>query len=379
MTEKGGTAALRVLYVEDNLQDQDLARECLKGANPPIRLECVGTARQCWAQLATRTYDLVLIDYNLPDEDGLEILHEIIRRKLDVPAIIVTGGGDEELAVEALRSGAVDYLPKHGPYLDELPTLIRTGIAEHARRRAHGALYPERGLEVLYVEHGDADIDLTLSRLGETAPHISLTVSRSSTEALEMLPGGRDFDLVLTDLRMPGITGLELIRAARLKGSKVPFVVVTGMGDETAAVAALKLGALDYLVKRNGYLDQLPYVLEHALLRHKSQMLSERLARELEDANRSLEEKVRARTVQLAEEIEERRRADEDVRRLNLELESRIAERTAELRMAVSQMAGRETRMAELKEAIRALQRQLAEAGMKPAAGDPLGEDPAGP
>ena len=58
------------------------------------------------------------------------------------------------------------------------------------------------------------------------------------------------FDLVLTDLRMPDMNALDLLREAKHGGLPAPFLIVTGRGDELAAVAALKLGALDYIVKR---------------------------------------------------------------------------------------------------------------------------------
>ena len=73
-------------------------------------------------------------------------------------------------------------------------------------------------------------------------------------------------------------------------------------------------------------------------------------------------------------DVTERKQAEEEIYRLNKDLELRVRERTAELRQTVNLMAGREVRMAELKEVIRRLQAQLEEAGLSPVTQDPLTE-----
>jgi len=90
----------------------------------------------------------------------------------------------------------------------------------------------------------------------------------------------------MTDLRMPEMNALELLREVRHRGITVPFVILTGRGDEAAAIAALKLGASDYIVKRDDYLTQLPYAIDHAIARCQLAQLNRRLRLELEERKR---------------------------------------------------------------------------------------------
>src|SRR5881628_3356493 len=89
----------------------------------------------------------------------------------------------------------------------------------------------------------------------------------SAEEALARLgePGRQGgLDLLVTDLRLPGMSGLELIRAARQAGSQMPAIVITAHGTVEDAVAAMKLGAFDFLTKPFSPADLL-HLAERAL------------------------------------------------------------------------------------------------------------------
>ncbi len=73
------------------------------------------------------------------------------------------------------------------------------------------------------------------------------------------------FDCAFIDYRMPGMDGLEVLREARMLGNSTPIIVMTGEGDEITAVAAMKLGATDYLPKAQLTVEQIQYSLRHAI------------------------------------------------------------------------------------------------------------------
>ena len=127
-------------------------------------------------------------------------------------------------------------------------------------------------LRVLYVEDDKVDADLTRRELARVAPEIRLEVAETLGRALELLaPPHPRFDVVLTDLSLPDGSGLELVSHCRERNLPLALVIITGSGDQAAAVAALKAGADDYLVKRPGLQGQLPRVLRaaHADARQK--------------------------------------------------------------------------------------------------------------
>jgi PAS domain S-box-containing protein len=95
--------------------------------------------------------------------------------------------------------------------------------------------------------------------------------------------------LLLLDFKLQDMTGREVIDRLKEKGIHVPFVVMTGNGDEKIAVEMMKLGARDYLVKDNTFLDALPQVMDQVL----SQLLTERKLSTMEKALQETENRFR--------------------------------------------------------------------------------------
>ncbi|OQX46226.1 MAG: hypothetical protein B0D85_04190, partial [Candidatus Sedimenticola endophacoides] len=90
------------------------------------------------AALRENRYDLALIDYQMPGLNGLEVLRTMREQRLETPALMLTGAGDEQLAVRAIQAGALNYLVKDaaGEYLKQLPPLIAESLEQSQRIRA---------------------------------------------------------------------------------------------------------------------------------------------------------------------------------------------------------------------------------------------------
>ena len=259
-------SSLRVLYIEDNPVDADLTRREFGRLAPEMPLEIVSTLGAALKLLAPQNppFDIVLTDLSLPDGSGLEILAHVRERDLPLAVVIITGSGDQNAAVAALRAGADDYLVKRREYVHSLPLLLASAHASYRTRRERLA----KPLRVLYAEPNSFDIDLTRRFLARHAPHIRLEVAVRGEEVLSRLPltteeAAPPLDVLLMDYRLPGLNALEVVKILRQeRGLEIPIVLISGQGTEETAVQALRLGSDDYLVKNEEYLQRLPPILE---------------------------------------------------------------------------------------------------------------------
>jgi len=126
---------------------------------------------------------------------------------------------------------------------------------------ATGAPRPGAAPRVLVVDDDRAVRTVLQVNLTKHGMHVTLT--QSPDEALDSLRAF-PFDVVLTDVRMPGGTGIELLEKVRQGWPDVPVVIMTGYGSVQDAVTAMKLGATDYIIKPIAK-DELIVLLERAL------------------------------------------------------------------------------------------------------------------
>jgi signal transduction histidine kinase/DNA-binding NarL/FixJ family response regulator len=129
-----------LLVVDDDDVDRAAVRRALRlgGVTADVS-EAVDFASGRTSLLEQRP-DVVLLDFQLPGGDGLELLREGREQGIDSAVIVLTGQGDEALAVELMKAGASDYLPKHLLTPDRLAQSVRQVLRlRDADRRAHQA------------------------------------------------------------------------------------------------------------------------------------------------------------------------------------------------------------------------------------------------
>lgn len=118
-----------LLLIEDDPIDQMAFQRWEGSQSGAYHLAVADCLRDALILLRTRSFDLVLSDYRLPDGTAMEILAYPCRS----PVIVITGAGDEEVAVHSLKAGALDYLIKDGGgrYLQNLAEVVENAIAKH--------------------------------------------------------------------------------------------------------------------------------------------------------------------------------------------------------------------------------------------------------
>ena len=101
---------LRVLHLEDDARDTELVQAALEGEGIQSELTRVEREEDFLAALKRESLDLILADYTLPSFDGLSALRIAQQHLPDVPFIFVSGTLGEDVAIEALKTGATDYV-----------------------------------------------------------------------------------------------------------------------------------------------------------------------------------------------------------------------------------------------------------------------------
>jgi CheY-like chemotaxis protein len=123
---------ISMLIVEDNPGDADLIKEYLREVNTNrYKIEEAATMNGAVGALARKNIDLVLLDLSLPDSKGLDTLRTVTANFPQVVIVILTGLQDEQVALQAVRYGAQDYLEKN----QITPALLHRSITYSMERK----------------------------------------------------------------------------------------------------------------------------------------------------------------------------------------------------------------------------------------------------
>src|SRR5439155_7471868 len=185
-------------------------------------------------------------------------------RRPQTPTLMITGHGEEVLAVRALRGGAYDFIQKPIDR-DQFVASLHRAIEAHALNR----LVKERQLalercaielekiaeklgreeaRVLIVDDDPALLQALPETLRLRMSGVAVDTADSAAAALDRITA-RDYDAIVTDIRMPGMDGLTLLAEIRGRRPDTPILMITGHGEDALAIQALRGGAYDFIPK----------------------------------------------------------------------------------------------------------------------------------
>jgi PAS domain S-box-containing protein len=243
------SASRQVLVVEDDKATVTALNQLFAG--DPLALIPVASGQGAIDLLAARHFDAVILDLSLEDMSGFEFLDQICTPGQKHPPVVIYSAREltrEELL--SLRSCTETIIIK-GRHANErlreevLLALNTRPVAAVSNTVAPAG--PLAGRQLLLVDDDVRNLYALSKAL--RAHGLTVAVAEDGEKALEVLRAGR-FDLMLTDIMMPGIDGYELIRRIRALGySKLPIVAVTAKAMQGDRELCLKAGANGYIAK----------------------------------------------------------------------------------------------------------------------------------
>ena len=169
--------ALQALVVDDEPNLRRVLVRCLEDAG--CRVRSAGTAADALAEAARAAFDLVFLDLRLGADDGLELLPRLSALLPGAKIVVVTAHAAIETAVESIRRGAADYLPK--PFT---PAQVEVAVERVRRERAL-----EREVEALRAQSGAGEPPVLTSRNPETQRVLALARQAAASDATLLLTG----------------------------------------------------------------------------------------------------------------------------------------------------------------------------------------------
>ena len=141
---------IRILHVDDDFNDLELFQLNIKRITDELDLQYTNSAKDALEKPDLKDYDCIISDYQMPELNGIEFLKTLRAKEIETPFILLTGQGNEEVAVEAMRQEGTDYFQKNAGFLhyQKLVHTVKKSIQAYKerieRRKVEGELLDNR-------------------------------------------------------------------------------------------------------------------------------------------------------------------------------------------------------------------------------------------
>ncbi|HLO59235.1 MAG TPA: PAS domain S-box protein [Bacteroidales bacterium] len=125
---------IRILYVDDNMHDRKLVRDLLINHHSVFEVKEAESREKFIKYLNEEIFDLVLSDFNIRGFEGLQVIEMVKQTDPNLPVIIITGTGSEEIAIQTMRAGAADYIMKSEKHMKGLAATVKTVVEDRKKK-----------------------------------------------------------------------------------------------------------------------------------------------------------------------------------------------------------------------------------------------------
>ena len=259
LEEKFTQKIKRILLVEDDVRQRESVVALI--ADSDVEIAAVGSGEEALTLLRTRVFDCMIIDLKLPDMQGDELLERMSAEDLcSFPPVIVYTGrnltrAEEHDLLKYSRSIIIKGARSPERLLDEVTLFLHKVEAKLSTER-QGLLKTVRGRDrvfegrtILLVDDDVRNVFALTSALEQRGAKVE--IGRNGFEAISKLDEVASIDLVLMDIMMPGMDGLEAMRRIRADGRypRLPIIAITAKAMKDDQEQCLAAGANDYLAK----------------------------------------------------------------------------------------------------------------------------------
>lgn len=224
----------KILVIDDELAVRELLYDALIKAG--YKVIATHKGEEALEMFQAQKPDLALLDFKLPDINGLEVLKKVRGSDNKTKIVMLTGAGAEGLEQEARLSGASGFLRK-SLGID----VIVKAVNEICRKKGE---YKEE--KILVIDDDPNISSLIKDFLEKKGYHI--IVASSGEEGLEKFKEEKPI-LILLDVNLPGMDGIMTLKRIRQIDEEVGVIMVTAVMDNTIFNEAKNLGAYEYIVK----------------------------------------------------------------------------------------------------------------------------------
>ncbi len=225
----------RILVCDDNIDHLMLIKRELERHPAGFSVKTVTTARVCLEELARERYDVALVDYLLRDMSGLDLLGEIVAAHPRVLAIMITGMGSEDVAAQAMKCGAADYVIKSTGSFAVVPLVVARALERQA------LLDGKRALE---AEAGDADRQRLLGAVSQGVAHDLNVLLAAIVGRVQLAQADPDRERAARHLQVAATAAAD---AARIVRRILDFdAPAAGASAESVGLAAAVADCLEF-------------------------------------------------------------------------------------------------------------------------------------